>query len=90
MRPTNTSIGTAGLSRWVDKSFSKNEGQVIVDKTMSCGEDEMVDVMGALKLGLMCTSRSAGDRPTMKEVCTFLDNLHVFGLAQLSRGTRKK
>ena len=81
-RPTDKGIGDSGLSSWVSRLLAKNEGGEAIDPTMECEEEEMIGILGALEVGLMCTSRKAGDRPSMKEVVSLLDNLSMFGGAQ--------
>ena len=81
-RPTSKGIGDLGISSWVSRLLAKNEGREAIDETMKYEEEETIEILGALKVGLMCTSRKAGDRPSMKEVVSLLDHLSMFGEAQ--------
>lgn len=71
--PTDADVAERGLSRWIGTSAAA----AVVDPQMEVG-DKMDQVLGAIKLGLLCISRIPCDRPTMREVVHVLDNLEDF------------
>ena len=60
-----------------------------VDSRLEVVGDRVFEVLGALKLGLMCTSRSPKHRPSMADVVHLLENLSWFAaLNQLELGSK--
>ena len=51
----------------------------MIDPRLRLEESIIPEVSGALKLGLMCTSRNMRDRPSMEDVVHLLENLDIFG-----------
>lgn len=72
-QPTDEDVAERGLARWV----GANSASSIVDPRMEVG-DKMNEVLGAIKLGLLCTARVAADRPSMAEAVHLLENLENF------------
>lgn len=82
--PVDDEISERGLARWV----AANESEHVVDPSMEfapttspdgTGETSgMTEILGAIKLGLVCTSRVPADRPSMAEVVHLLENLEDF------------
>lgn len=78
-RPTDKTIGDSGLTKWVSSHWSNNEAIKVIDPRLRLEESIIPEVSGALKLGLMCTSRNMRDRPSMEDVVHLLENLDMFG-----------
>ena len=51
----------------------------MIDPRLRLEESIIPEVSGALKLGLMCTSRNMRERPSMEDVVHLLENLDMFG-----------
>jgi len=72
-QPTDEDVAERGLARWVGASSAGS----IIDDRMEYGP-YLNQILGAIKLGLLCTSRVPADRPTMAEVVHLLENLDDF------------
>eukprot|EP00270_Netrium_digitus_P021530 TRINITY_DN9240_c0_g1_i1.p1 TRINITY_DN9240_c0_g1~~TRINITY_DN9240_c0_g1_i1.p1 ORF type:complete len:287 (-),score=65.58 TRINITY_DN9240_c0_g1_i1:110-841(-) len=70
-QPTDEEVSERGLSRWV----GSNTPLEICDQRMQVESNKMGEVIGAVKLGLLCTNRLPAERPTMAEVVHVLENL---------------
>lgn len=77
-RPTDKSIGESGLAAWVSLLWIKRAALDAVDPNLKLEEHEQGQLLGALKIGLMCTSRKPTDRPSMAQVVHLLENLDLF------------
>ena len=78
-RPTDKTIGDSGLAKWVATHWAKSETVKVIDPRLRLEESIIPEMSGALKLGLMCTSRNMRDRPSMEDVVHLLENLDMFG-----------
>ena len=78
-RPTDKTIGDSGLTKWVSSHWANSEAIKVIDPRLKLDESIIPEVSGALKLGLMCTSRNMRDRPSMADVVHLLENLDMFG-----------
>ena len=78
-RPTDKTIGDSGLTKWVSSHWANSEAIKAIDPRLRLEEAIIPEVSGALKLGLMCTSRNMRDRPSMEDVVHLLENLDMFG-----------
>eukprot|EP00475_Leptophrys_vorax_P016124 TRINITY_DN2254_c0_g1_i1.p1 TRINITY_DN2254_c0_g1~~TRINITY_DN2254_c0_g1_i1.p1 ORF type:complete len:1222 (-),score=82.42 TRINITY_DN2254_c0_g1_i1:381-4046(-) len=73
-QPTDEDVAERGLARWAEA----NGAAAIVDERMELAEGEIDQILGAVKLGLLCTARVAADRPSMPEIVHLLENLEDF------------
>ena len=87
-QPTDEDVAERGLARWV----GANSSVAVIDPRMSVPGEQMDEVLGAIKLGLLCTSRVAADRPSMAEVVHVLENLEDFakGISSAAAESEKK
>ena len=87
-QPTDEDVAERGLARWV----GANSSVAVIDPRMSVRGEQMDEVLGAIKLGLLCTSRVAADRPSMAEVVHVLENLEDFakGISSAAAESEKK
>lgn len=77
-RPGDESLGDIGLARWTHKALKEFGVRAVVDTAMVVNPQEEEQLIGALRLGLMCTSKVPLTRPTMDEVVYVLENLDIF------------
>ena len=76
--PSDETIGDDELTRWVSSHWVDNMAMKVIDPRMRLEESIVTEVRGALKLGLMCTSRKMRDRPSMADAVHLLENLSMF------------
>ena len=79
-RPSDQAVGESGLPAWVSWLWMHKGGMEAIDPALRMEDGEVGQVMAALKIGLMCTSRRRGDRPTMRQVVHLLENVDCFQL----------
>lgn len=73
-RTTDEDIVDTGLQRWAGSG-----GHEILDPSFVFESKEEKDMaVGAIKLGVLCTSRVPVDRPRMEDVLRILENLEGF------------
>eukprot|EP00271_Cylindrocystis_brebissonii_P020360 TRINITY_DN6704_c0_g2_i2.p1 TRINITY_DN6704_c0_g2~~TRINITY_DN6704_c0_g2_i2.p1 ORF type:complete len:1285 (+),score=190.67 TRINITY_DN6704_c0_g2_i2:164-4018(+) len=77
-RPGEDSLGDMGLAKWVHTTWKKQGLKAVTDPRVAVTEEEEAQVIGTLRLGLMCTSKVPNNRPTMDEVVYILENLDLF------------
>ncbi|GJP50898.1 hypothetical protein CLOM_g10052 [Closterium sp. NIES-68] len=85
-QPTDEDVAERGLARWAEA----NGAAAIVDPRMELEPGEIDQILGAVKLGLLCTARVASDRPSMPEIVHLLENLEDFAKGVGTTATGKK
>ncbi|CAI7864319.1 unnamed protein product [Closterium sp. NIES-53] len=86
-QPTDEDVAERGLARWAEA----NGAAAIVDPRMELEPGEIDQILGAVKLGLLCTARVASDRPSMPEIVHLLENLEDFakGVGTMGKGEKE-
>lgn len=69
--------------------WMKADAMSAVDSRLEVVGDRVFEVLGGLKLGLMCTSRNPKHRPSMADVVHLLESLGWFAtINQLEQGNK--
>eukprot|EP00850_Spirogloea_muscicola_P007421 SM000037S13556 [mRNA] locus=s37:625646:627426:+ [translate_table: standard] len=80
MDPYFSDEGVGDLMTWVASGLRDGLLLDIIDASLEImGSAEMEEIVGALRVALLCTAEAPARRPTMEEAVYMLENLREFG-----------
>eukprot|EP00271_Cylindrocystis_brebissonii_P019771 TRINITY_DN6201_c0_g1_i1.p1 TRINITY_DN6201_c0_g1~~TRINITY_DN6201_c0_g1_i1.p1 ORF type:complete len:1333 (+),score=204.16 TRINITY_DN6201_c0_g1_i1:466-4464(+) len=77
-RPGAACMAEQGMARWVPQTWKAGGLKAVLDPNMVLQDGDLAMITGALRVGILCTSRTPSMRPSMDEVVHFLESLDSF------------
>eukprot|EP00271_Cylindrocystis_brebissonii_P002956 TRINITY_DN136_c0_g1_i1.p1 TRINITY_DN136_c0_g1~~TRINITY_DN136_c0_g1_i1.p1 ORF type:complete len:1383 (-),score=197.11 TRINITY_DN136_c0_g1_i1:1351-5499(-) len=77
-KPTESAMAERGMPTWISLNLVHNGIQAIVDPGLELQPGEEKQLVGLLRVGILCTSRSPKRRPDMEEIVHFIETLDTY------------
>eukprot|EP00271_Cylindrocystis_brebissonii_P002957 TRINITY_DN136_c0_g1_i2.p1 TRINITY_DN136_c0_g1~~TRINITY_DN136_c0_g1_i2.p1 ORF type:complete len:1384 (-),score=195.73 TRINITY_DN136_c0_g1_i2:1351-5502(-) len=77
-KPTESAMAEHGMPTWISQNLVKNGIKALVDPGLELQKGEEAQLIGLLRIGILCTSRSPKRRPDMEEIVHFIETLDTY------------
>eukprot|EP00271_Cylindrocystis_brebissonii_P019129 TRINITY_DN5690_c0_g1_i3.p1 TRINITY_DN5690_c0_g1~~TRINITY_DN5690_c0_g1_i3.p1 ORF type:complete len:535 (+),score=57.40 TRINITY_DN5690_c0_g1_i3:136-1605(+) len=77
-KPTELAMAEQGMPAWISLTLLKDGIRALVDPGLELQPGDIEQLVGVLRIGILCTSRSPKRRPDMDQVMHFLETLDTY------------